>query len=94
MANIGHIGRKMKFEWKMDERLKKLGGWKMGWSNSRVLSPTLKYRDEIIDRSTIHWYGHHNIFQLGQPHTIHRNKKNTQIIRNLSFYGTTPTTHS
>jgi hypothetical protein len=33
----------------------------MGWSNSRVLAPTLKQRDEIIDRSTIHWYGHHNI---------------------------------
>jgi hypothetical protein len=44
----------------------------MGWSNSRVLAPTLKHRDEIIDRSTIHWYGHHNIFlfcNLDTPHT-------------------------
>jgi hypothetical protein len=30
----------------MDGRLKKkLGGWKMGWSNSRVLAPTLKQRE-------------------------------------------------
>jgi hypothetical protein len=50
-------------KWKTDGRFEKnLGGWKMGWSNSRVLAPTLKPRDEIIDRATIHWYGHHNIF--------------------------------
>jgi len=65
----------LKFEWKMDGRLKKLGGRKMGWNNSRVLAPTLKHHDEIIDRSTIHWYGapqHLFICNL-----IHRNKKHT-----------------
>jgi hypothetical protein len=83
----------LKFEWKMDGRLKKLGGRKMGWSNSRVLAPTLKHHDEIIDRPTIHWYGapqHLFICNLDTPYI---ETKNTQI-RNLSFYGTTPTTHS
>ncbi len=48
----------------------------MGWSNSRVLAPTLKQRDEIIDSATIHWvWAPQQLFICNLDTPIHRNKK-------------------